>query len=108
MKGHACPTTPVDPQCPRVYGLGVMEAFAPLDPGKSADLYLSQIGPAYAGKTIKVTLWDPGDTGSLSATLSFLMPTSSGYTNASFTWTATQVRATAARTATRAGPAPRW
>ncbi len=43
---------------------------------------------AYAGKTIKVSLWDPGDTNQLSAVLSFRMPTSTGYHDAPFTWTA--------------------
>lgn len=90
VTGHTCPTTPFDPQCPRVYGLGAMQAFSPLSPAAAADLYLAQIGAAYAGKTMKVTLWDPGDTGSLTANLSFLMPTSSGYTTAPMTWTATR------------------
>jgi len=88
--GHTCPTSPADAACPRVYGLGSMEAFSPLDPSSTADLYLSQIGMAYAGKTIKVSLWDAGDTNNLSAVLSFRMPTSGGYQDASFTWTATK------------------
>ena len=92
VKGHLCPKTPVDPMCPRVYGLGSMVAFAPLDRGANAPLYLSQIGLAYAGKTIKVSLWDAGDTNALAATLSFLMPTNTGYVTAPFTWTATTFR----------------
>ncbi|MBI3748584.1 MAG: hypothetical protein HY262_07045 [Chloroflexi bacterium] len=90
VAGHTCPDTPIDPACPRVYGLGTMEAFTPLNESTAADLYLSQIGPAYAGKTIKVSLWDPGDTGVLTADLSFLMPTSTGYQTAGFSWTATK------------------
>lgn len=91
VKGHACPASPADPKCPRVYGLGVMEAFAPLEPSSTADLYLSQISAAYAGKTIRISLWDPGDTNGLTATLSFRMPTSTGYVSAPFTYTATRV-----------------
>ena len=68
-----------------------MEAFAPLEASSDADLYLSQIGAAYAGKTLKISLWDPGDTNGLTATLSFLMPTSTGYVSAPFTYTATRV-----------------
>ncbi len=90
VAGHTCPSSPIDPACPRVYGLGTMEAFTPLNESTSADLYLSQIGRAYAGKTIKVSLWDPGDTGVLTADLSFLMPTSGGYQTADFSWTATK------------------
>ncbi len=75
---------------PRVYGLGSMVAFSPLPRGSAVDLYLAQIGPAYAGKTMKVSLWDPGDTNTLSATLQFLQPTATGFTPASFTWTASK------------------
>jgi Flp pilus assembly protein TadG len=90
VAGHTCPTTPYDPKCPRVYGYGSMVAFTPLDSGGTADLYLSQIGKVYAGKIIKISLWDPGDTNNLSANLSFLMPTTGGYTASGFTWSATR------------------
>lgn len=75
---------------PRVYGLGSMVAFSPLPQGAAVDLYFSQIGAVYAGKTMKVSLWDPGDTNGLTATLQFLQPTPTGFTPASFTWTATK------------------
>jgi hypothetical protein len=96
VDGHTCPSTPVDPLCPKVYGLGNMVAFSPLNPSENADLYLAEIGAAYAGKTIKVSLWDPGDTRPLRADLSFLMPTATGYQTASFTWTATRFAASGA------------
>ena len=67
-----------------------MEAFAPLEGGTTADLYLSQISAAYAGKTIRVSLWDAGDT-NMTADLSFRMPNGSSYTAAPFTYTATKV-----------------
>ena len=88
VDGHVCPSTPADPACPRVYGLGTMVAFTPLSSGDVADLYLSQIGTVYAGKTIKVSLWDPGDTNPLSAKLSFLEPTSGQPID--FTWSASK------------------
>ena len=88
VSGHICPSASLDPACPRVYGLGTMEAFSPLDPSSTADLYLSQIGVAYAGKTIKVSLWDAGDTYPLQADLSFRMPSGSTYVDAPFTWSA--------------------
>jgi hypothetical protein len=105
VSGHTCPHTPADSSCPRVYGLGTMEAFSPLDSGQVADLYMSQIGATYAGKTLKVSLWDPGDTGVLSADLSFLKPTSTGYVAASFTWTATKLAANGVNCSAGGGPA---
>ena len=90
VQGHTCPTSPADLSCPRVYGLGAMQAFSPLSPSTSVDMYFAQISAAYAGKTMKVSLWDPGDTNLLAATLSFQMPTTSGYTAAPFTWTASR------------------
>jgi Flp pilus assembly protein TadG len=71
---------------PSVYGLGAMEAFSPLDGGSSSVFYLAQIDAVHAGKTVVINLWDPGDTGSLSATLSILLPGATGYTPASVTW----------------------
>jgi hypothetical protein len=73
---------------PSVYGLGAMEAYTPLDGGTAAQFYLAQIAAVHAGKTVVISLWDPGDTGSLSATLQILLPTTTGYTPASVTWTA--------------------
>jgi hypothetical protein len=87
VRGRSCPGSA---GCPRVYGLGVMEAFAPLEGGATADLYLSQIGAAYAGKTIRVSLWDAGDT-NMTADLSFRMPNGTTYAAAPFTYTATKV-----------------
>jgi Flp pilus assembly protein TadG len=71
---------------PRVYGLGAMEAFAPLDGGTSAIFYMAQIAAVHAGKTLVITLWDPGDTSGLPATLRILLPSTTGYTEASLTW----------------------
>jgi hypothetical protein len=72
---------------PRIYGLGAMEAFTPLDPGGAAEFYLAQIDAIHAGKTVAISLWDPGDTGVLDATLQILIPGSSGYQTASLSWT---------------------
>jgi Flp pilus assembly protein TadG len=74
---------------PRIYGIGAMEAFTPLDGGGSAEFYLAQIDAVHSGKTMRIKLWDPGDTGSLSASLQILRPVQGGApTPASFTWTA--------------------
>jgi Flp pilus assembly protein TadG len=77
---------------PRVYGLGAMEMFSPLSASTNSTFYMAQIDQASgAGKTMEITLWDPGDTSSLSATLSILKPTSSGYTPVSFSYSANRV-----------------
>ncbi len=75
---------------PRVYGVGTMEMFTPLTAGQPATLYLAQIEAVHAGKTMEIRLWDPGDTGSLSAALEILQPTATGYQAASFNYTARQ------------------
>ena len=64
---------------PRVYGLGAMEAYVRLPGGRSSEFYLAQIDAEHAGKTMVINLWDPGDTGDLSANLQILRPTSTTY-----------------------------
>ncbi len=62
---------------PRVYGLGAMQAFTPLEAFGSAQastFYLAQIDPVHNGKTLEIRLWDPGDTAPLSASLQILIP----------------------------------
>ncbi len=76
---------------PQVYGLGAMQMFTPLSASGSlvnSDFYLAQVDQAYAGRTLEIKLWDPGDTSPLSATLYILEPTSSGWSYADFTYTA--------------------
>jgi hypothetical protein len=75
---------------PRVYGIGTMEMFTPLTAGQPATLYLAQIEAVHAGKTMEIRLWDPGDTGNLSAALEILQPTATGYQPAAFNYTAKQ------------------
>ncbi len=75
---------------PRVYGAGAMEGYVRLPGGQASQFYLSQIDAVHAGKTMQIDLWDPGDTGSLSASLQILQPTTGGYTPASFTYKATR------------------
>lgn len=62
----------------RVYGLGAMEAYFPLPAGTISQFYLAQIEAIHAGKWVDISLWDPGDTGDLSAYLSILMPQTPG------------------------------
>jgi Flp pilus assembly protein TadG len=73
---------------PRIYGIGAMEAFVRLPGGTSSEFYLAQIDAVHAGKTMIIDLWDPGDTGALSASLEILKPTASGYVPATFDYTA--------------------
>jgi hypothetical protein len=48
--------------------------------------YMAQIPAIHAGKTLRINLFDPGDIPNSS--FQVLMPTSTGYTPATFTWTA--------------------
>jgi hypothetical protein len=59
---------------PRIYGLGAMEAYVRLPGGQVSEFYLAQIDAVHAGKTMEIKLWDPGDTGNLSANLQILQP----------------------------------
>jgi hypothetical protein len=77
---------------PRVYGLGAMQAFTPLEAVLSpSEFYLAQIDPVHLGKTLEIRLWDPGDTNQLSAWLEILIPDNTapgGYRTASVTYSA--------------------
>ena len=75
---------------PRIYGIGAMEAYVRLPGGKGSEFYLAQIDAVHAGKTMIINLWDPGDTGDLSANLQILRPTGSGFTQATFDYRGTQ------------------
>lgn len=92
---------------PRVYGIGAMQAFSPLQGGQASEFYLAQIEAVHAGKTMEINLWDPGDTGSLAANLQILMPTATGYTPATFSYRATRgttnANATACNSTTGSG-----
>ena len=61
-----------------------MEAYFGLPASQVSIFYLSQIEKQYAGKWIDIDLWDPGDTGDLTADLEILQPTTGGYTPATF------------------------
>jgi hypothetical protein len=69
---------------PRIYGIGAMEAYVRLPQGVSSEFYLAQIEKVHAGKTMVIDLWDPGDTGNLSANLQILKPTASDYVASAF------------------------
>ena len=74
---------------PRIYGLGAMEAYIRLPGGQASEFYLAQIDAVHAGKTMVINLWDPGDTGALSASLEILQPTGSGFAPATFDYQGT-------------------
>lgn len=71
---------------PQVYGLGAMESFSPLPGGSSSIFYLAKIEAVHAGKTVVIGLWDPGDTGALSANVQILIPGAAGYTATTVKW----------------------
>ena len=76
---------------PEVYGLGAMQMFTPLTAGNStvsSSFYLAQVPKYYAGKTLQLTLLDPGDTSPLRATLFVDIPTPAGWSATPFTYTA--------------------
>ncbi len=75
---------------PRIYGIGAMEAYVRLPGGQASEFYLAQIDAQYAGKTMVINLWDPGDTGALSATLEILQPGTSDYVPVGFKYHATR------------------
>lgn len=75
---------------PKVYGIGAMEAYFRLPANQTSDFYMAQIESVHAGKTMVIELWDPGDTGSLPATLQVLQPTSAAYVPATFSWEASR------------------
>ncbi len=77
------------PPCPEVYGLGAMQMFSPLEvAGGSAfsEFYIAQVPQAHAGKTLELSLWDPGDTGNLAANIQIEIPTAGGWSPVSMTW----------------------
>jgi Flp pilus assembly protein TadG len=73
---------------PRVHGVGAMQAYVRLPGGRSSEFYLAQIDAEHAGKTMVISLWDPGDTGNLAANLQILRPTASAYVTATFNYSA--------------------
>jgi hypothetical protein len=77
----------------RIYGLGAMQMFTPLSASGSAvssEFYLAQIDAIHAGKTVEISLWDPGDTRPLSASVEILVPDASGWTATALDYTAAQ------------------
>ncbi len=92
-----------DSQLPRVYGLGSMVAFSPLPGGKDTQFYMAQIAAVHAGKTMRILLYDPGDTNGLTATLKILKPTTSDYVPATFSYAASKAASGAANCTSRHG-----
>jgi hypothetical protein len=69
-----------------VYGLGKMVIYANVTAGTTL-FYLARIEAVHAGKTMVIQLFDPGDA-SGSSSIQILQPTASGYTPATFSYTA--------------------
>ena len=70
---------------PRVYGLGRMVGYNIIQDGGFQSFYLAQIGPEYAGKTMEIDLFDPGDIGG-TGTLRIQSPDGSAYHYTRFTY----------------------
>jgi Flp pilus assembly protein TadG len=60
---------------PQVYALGKMSIWTP-EPGSNAKFYLANIGQQYAGHTLQVDLFDPGDGASGTYNMTFHPPPS--------------------------------
>lgn len=81
---RAVPTNPS--YKPRVYGLSKMPIYANVTNGTTL-FYLGRIDAVHAGKTMVVSLFDPGDAQG-TASIQILKPTTTGYTPATFSYTA--------------------
>lgn len=88
---------------PRVYGLGAMEAYVRLPGGTSSEFYLAQIEAEHAGKTMVISLWDPGDTYPLEAVLQILQPGATDYEVTTFDYSARRVSGAASNCAGNTG-----
>ncbi|MDQ2952601.1 MAG: pilus assembly protein TadG-related protein [Chloroflexota bacterium] len=71
---------------PHVYGQSRMCDYVNVVAGTQL-FYLAQIASVHAGKTLQITVHDPGDVGG-NAFLKFEQPTAAGYTDATFSWSA--------------------
>src|SRR3989442_14666321 len=69
----------------RVYGQSRMAAFIVIN--NASVFYLAQVAAWHAGKTLEIRLFDPGDI--TNTNLRIRLPTTTGFTYATFTWTAT-------------------
>ncbi len=94
---------------PRVYGGGRMAAYTNLDDtgvGGAQRFYFAQIEALHSGKTMRVTLFDPGEASSNSY-LRFLTPNGGSYSFATFDWSSNDGRSgtnvTEIQTATSSG-----
>ncbi len=54
--------TRTDPGCPAIFGKSWMSIYANAS-SASANFFLAKVGPEHAGKTLKITLFDPGEGG---------------------------------------------
>jgi hypothetical protein len=82
----------------QVYGLGRMALYANVLNGTTL-FYLARIEAVHAGKTMVIQLFDPGDaTGNSS--IQILKPTTTGYTPATFSYTADTNAASCCRSGT--------
>lgn len=69
----------------KIYGQSRMCVYVNI--AGTSVFYLAQVDAVHAGKTLEIKLFDPGDI--LSTSLRVKIPTTTGFTDASFTYTAT-------------------
>ena len=84
---------------PRIYGIGAMQMFTPLTASGASvqsEFYLAQIEDVHAGKSVEISLWDPGDTSPLGANLEVLVPNAGGWSPTTFRHMATRGNSNAA------------
>ena len=81
-----------------------MQMYSPLAGNSDSTFYLAQIDQqSGAGKTVEINLYDPGDTGNLTADLTILQPTTSGWSTVNMTWTAKKVASNGVNCVTSSG-----
>jgi len=85
INGFGLEVTSTSGPVARIYGQSRMCAFIVVN--NTSIFYLAQVEAAHAGKTLEIKLFDPGDI--TSTALKIRVPTSTGFSYATFTWTAT-------------------
>jgi Flp pilus assembly protein TadG len=86
MFGILATQTAVGIGSPHVYGQSRMCDYVNVVAGSQL-FYLAQVAAVHAGKTLQITVHDPGDVGG-NAFLKFEQPGAGGYSDATFSWSA--------------------
>jgi hypothetical protein len=87
VNGFGLEVTSTGGPTPHVYGQSRMMAFIVIN--NASIFYLAQVEAVHAGKTLQISLFDPGDISNTSFKIRIPSAASPGYTYATFTFTAT-------------------